>query len=122
MTTTLCMQTSEPRGPQQVYWYCSEPLGHDGEHDWPSPPRPDRSARITLEKGRGTVEVGGVDVTRAVQGLVLSAEDGSMPVLTLDLRLVELSQLESNETVVHIPTATHEALVALGWTPPEEQR
>lgn len=125
MTTTpppRCLQMSEPRGPQRVHWYCAEPLGHDGDHVWPSPPSPDRSAHITLAKGRGTVEVGGVDLARAVQGLNLSAEAGSPPVLTLDLRLIELSQFESDETVIHIPAATRDALVALGWTPPAEQR
>lgn len=78
------------------------------------------TARINLDAtGMGTVEIDGVDVSRAVSSVRIHAEVGERPHVTLGLALHDVSTL--SEARVLIPEDTAAALVALGWTPPAGQ-
>lgn len=52
-----------------------------------------------------------------VTGFKLEAEVGHVPTLTADLPLVRGASINAEARVI-IPKETHDALVALGWTPP----
>ena len=54
-----------------------------------------------------------------VRGFTLSADVDTVPRLELDLLMFEDTPL-SGEAEVIVPQSTHDALVALGWTPPTE--
>jgi hypothetical protein len=83
-------------------------------------PQPTRHARISLDAlGRGTVEVDGHDISDAVRGFTLSGEVGHRPRLGLEL-CVYTSEADGDDVQVHIPDDTAAALVALGWTPPDD--
>ncbi|MFE2140196.1 hypothetical protein ACFXA3_00250 [Streptomyces sp. NPDC059456] len=69
---------------------------------------------------RYRVLVDGVDIAQGLAGLSLRMSVGMIPRLDLDLQLIDVTQLGSIEAEVMLTRATHEALVALGWTPPEE--
>ncbi|PRX95592.1 hypothetical protein [Allonocardiopsis opalescens] len=67
-------------------------------------------ARITID---------GAEVPRdIISGLALTAEPGDAPRLTLDVLALDLAEIEGTADV-HLPDATQELLVRLGWTPPE---
>ncbi len=69
--------------------------------------------------GQGTVMVDGWDATRMCRGLTVSSEVGEIPIVTLDLTpSVVRAQVMA---IVAVDEATHEFLVALGWTPPAAQ-
>jgi len=78
-----------------------------------------RSMRITTRGATGTVEVDGVDLSTGVRGLTVKLGVGQLPKVELDLIVLELD-LDSDDTRLIIPEATRAALVALGWTAPEE--
>lgn len=54
-----------------------------------------------------------------VRGFTLTADVDSLPRLELDLLMFEDTPLSGEATVI-VPQSTHDALVALGWTPPAE--
>lgn len=61
--------------------------------------------------------VGGEDVSKAVRAIDLHVGVGKLPVVTLDLVVLE-GEIDTAATV-EIPDKTHEALIGLGWTPPQ---
>jgi hypothetical protein len=76
--------------------------------------------RVEIEAGpTGTaaVRLDGVDVARYVQSFDLHAEAGRMATVTLHL---VGSTIYQGEAGVVLPEWLHEALVALGWTPPKD--
>lgn len=76
-----------------------------------------RTAKLRLDAaGRGTVEIDGRELP-GVRGLTLTAEYGHTPTLELDLALYDVSTVA--EARIVIPDQTREALLALGWTPPD---
>ncbi len=82
------------------------------------------SAHVVLPAipGVGTkVEVGGFDLTNAVRAVRIDSAVGQVTELYLDLVILESTTFDG-EVVVQLPDATHEALVKLGWTPPEGDR
>lgn len=92
----------------------------------PTPSKPsardNRTVRIRLGEGRGQVEVGGRDIANSVNALRLDARvvpGGVEKTLTLDL---EVERIDVGGTpTIRVPQATHDALVAIGWTPPPAQ-
>lgn len=66
------------------------------------------------------VIVDGVDLSHGLSGLSLMMNAGHVPELALDVRLIEVTELKDVEAKVILHPGTHEVLVALGWTPPEE--
>lgn len=78
-----------------------------------------RTVHATLTPtGQGTITVDGHDLSNATRGISLRSEVGQMPEILLDLVVIETTRIDAEEVEVTIPTATAEALVALGWTPP----
>jgi len=68
-----------------------------------------------------SLAIDGHDLSRAVTGLALTMGlAGTMPVLELDLQLIDVSTLGSVEAEVILGAGVHEALVVLGWTPPAD--
>lgn len=86
------------------------------------PGRDNRAVRIHLGTGRGQIEVGGRDIANSVNALRLDARGpagGLEKTLTLDL---EVERIDVGGTpTIRVPQATHDALVAIGWTPPASQ-
>lgn len=78
-----------------------------------------RSVSITAHATTGTLKVDGNDLTDAVRGVDISLRAGHLPVIHLDLVILDLESV-TTDAKVFIPDATREALIALGWTPPEE--
>jgi len=74
----------------------------------------ERHAKLSVHDGQGTVELDGV------RKLVLDAGVGVRPRLTVELLVHEIEV--DGKTEVTVPVKTREALVALGWTPPPEER
>lgn len=77
-----------------------------------------REAKIHLYGPRGTIEVDGTPL-EGVTAFTLSGSAKTMPRLELELLVHEVGSTARGVEVV-IPDATRDALVALGWTPPEE--
>jgi hypothetical protein len=74
---------------------------------------------ISLDhKGRGSLIVDGKDLSNGVGGLTLRSEAGKANVLTLDVIPHVVSM--KGEVKVIVSDASHDALVAIGWTPPGE--
>lgn len=91
----------------------------------PSPSRPgrdNRTVRLRIGEGRGQIEVGGRDIANSVTALrldVRAAAGGVEKTLTLDL---DVDRIEvGGIPTIRVPQATHNALVAIGWTPPATQ-
>lgn len=89
----------------------------------PSPRAPggrdNRTVRLRLGEGRSQIEVGGRDIANSVNALQLGVRTvpgGVEKTLTLDL---EVERIDVGGTpTIRVPQATHDALVAIGWTPP----
>ena len=67
----------------------------------------------------GSLVVDGQDLSNATRGFTFTARAGEMPALTVDLRVDDISA-DGEVADIVIPTETRAALMALGWTPPEE--
>lgn len=68
-----------------------------------------------------TVRVDGVDISHALTGLTITAGAGEGPTATLDLAIHEESghHVTATDVRLRVPDDTRDALVALGWTPPD---
>lgn len=66
--------------------------------------------------GTGRIVLDGTDFSAGVAGISLDARVGELTRLRLDVLFVELAF--QGEVRVEIPARSHDALVALGWTPP----
>lgn len=77
-------------------------------------------AEITVDgTGRdGRIVLDGHDVSRGVRGFALRAEIGRVTELELELSAVDGATFDGEVRLV-IPEGTREALIALGWAPPE---
>jgi hypothetical protein len=78
--------------------------------------------RVDIEldgSGRGRVVIGGQDISGALRGIVVRGGVGEAPRLELDLDVFDVTRLESAEMEILIPDDTRDALIALGWTPPQ---
>lgn len=64
------------------------------------------------------VLIDGADIAKGLAGLTLRMGVDRAPMLELDLQLVDVAGLGSVEAEVALGEGAHEALVALGWTPP----
>lgn len=75
---------------------------------------------ITSKGGTdGTVHLDGHDISRAVRGVIVDVHvESGRPQVTLELGVYEIERLDLEEAEVRITTATRDALVKLGWTPP----
>lgn len=71
--------------------------------------------------GPHSLTVDGHDISKGVRSLALDIERGSLPMLSIDLAVFEVTDVEGPARLL-IPDGTRDALVAMGWTPPEDQR
>lgn len=78
------------------------------------------NVEIRTEGTRGQVLIDGHDIANAVMGLSFSVDVDHFPTLSLDLRLVDVTEIGSAETQVLLGSGVAEALKVLGWTPPED--
>ncbi|MFJ1653688.1 hypothetical protein ACIOC2_20320 [Streptomyces sp. NPDC088337] len=76
---------------------------------------------VRTEGTRGQVLIDGQDIARSVTALTFTAGVDGMPRLTLDLQLIDVTELGSTETEVLLGEGVAETLKLLGWTPPEGQ-
>ena len=76
-------------------------------------------ARLKLDAhgAASIVEIDGVRVEDSVTAAVVEAAAGRPPQLTLKFALINIEV--EGEMEVRLPDADREALVKLGWTPPE---
>lgn len=74
------------------------------------------TAVLRLTPGRSEILVDGYDVAHGLHSLTLCAGVDEVPQLELNLLLAEVDV--GGEVTVLVVPGTHEALVALGWTPP----
>jgi hypothetical protein len=65
------------------------------------------------------VLVDGTDIARHLDSLTFSVQTGLPPTLRLEIGMVDVTTLGSVETEVVLAAGAHEALVALGWMPPD---
>lgn len=65
------------------------------------------------------VLVDGHDISHAVRAVTWESEVGHRPRLLLDLDVYDVTSLSSQDTEIRIPDDTRDALIKLGWTPPE---
>ncbi|MFD5675602.1 hypothetical protein [Streptomyces sp. NPDC127040] len=68
------------------------------------------------------VLVDGADIAKGLVGLTLRMGVDQVPSLELDLQLVDVAGLGPVEAEVVLGEGAHEALVALGWTPPADSQ
>lgn len=68
--------------------------------------------------GGTQVELDGVDVTSSLTGLALKIGLDERPQVVLDVLLWEMDT-ELDDVQFVVPPKTREALIRLGWTPPE---
>lgn len=73
-------------------------------------------AEIRLGHRKHSVVIGDHDISNATRGLVIRHTMGDLPTIELDLVVLNLGT-KANARIVLSP-ATHDALIALGWTPP----
>lgn len=66
---------------------------------------------------RGTIKVNDVDVSSAVVAFRVDSEARTLPLVTLELAVTEVSIL-ADEAAVDVSAGTRELLGLLGWTPP----
>jgi hypothetical protein len=69
--------------------------------------------------GHEHIEIDGHDLTKGVWSLDLTCRAGEIAELRLGLPLLRGLDLAGNAQVTVLPE-THDALVALGWTPPPD--
>lgn len=73
------------------------------------------------ERGLGhRVELDGIDIANSILGLTVTIKAGEETTAALDLVLDEIPT-EADDVRVHLPDATCDLLVRLGWTPPAEE-
>ena len=68
------------------------------------------------------IEIDGHDITKAVREVTFSVGVDRLPVATIDLLVLSDGAIASSDTTVVIPDDTADALVAMGWMPPEEAK
>lgn len=73
------------------------------------------------ERGLGhRVGLDGVDIANSILGLTVTVKAGEETTAALDLVLDEIPT-DTDDVLVHLPEATRDLLVRLGWTPPAEE-
>ena len=78
----------------------------------------DRHLVVDSKGVTGSVKLDGVELASSLRGFSIAWDVNSLPVLTLDPLVINANLLHHGVMDVRIPQATHDALVALGWTPP----
>lgn len=80
-------------------------------------------ARIHIRDAAATdasIVVDGQDLANVTRAFTLRSRVGDIPVLTVELQLVAGAELDAAGVVVSLGPETRAALIALGWTPPDD--
>lgn len=67
-----------------------------------------------------TVHLDGTDIAHALTGIALTLGVNKAATATLDLVIVDVTEVQDTEARIVIPDATRDLLVQLGWTAPPE--
>lgn len=73
---------------------------------------------ITVEDGGHRVTLDGADITNSISRADLALRPGRPAQLTIEVDLIDVTTFSDADTQVVLGDG-HEALVALGWTPPK---
>lgn len=76
---------------------------------------------IELNGRQGKVVLGGRDITPAVRSISLSADGEDLPELVLELNAFITEARGEFTPRLYLPDEVRGALIALGWTPPENE-
>lgn len=68
------------------------------------------------------IEIDGVDISNAIRSFTLTHGYGQHPVLELELALIDVTTLDAPEAEYLLTSATRDALLAMGWTPPAAEQ
>lgn len=79
-----------------------------------------RTVQLGSDGIRHKVVLDGIDLSNGLRAAELTLASGEMPTLTLDPIIFNLDGAELERTRVVVTDHAAKALVALGWTPPEE--
>lgn len=74
---------------------------------------------ITMEGSRGRVVIDGNDISKGVRGFSVRGGVGEVTSLELDLNLIDVTRVSSTSTEILISDGASEALIAMGWKPPD---
>lgn len=77
------------------------------------------SFKLTSNGFRGRLEIDGVDLSDAVRAVTVRHEVDNLPTVTVELCLFT-GDVNGSEAIAHLPDETRDALIALGWTPPQD--
>lgn len=79
-----------------------------------------RHVKIAGDHRKSVVEIDGIDIGRGVNAVSIDMAPGVLPQITLSLVVYE-TEVEADADVQVVMTAgARAALIALGWTPPED--
>lgn len=78
-----------------------------------------RNVEIWHDGLQGQVIVDGVDLTNAVRAITWRTAVDERPSMDVELRIFDVTTVSSKDTEMLLPNETIEALIALGWTPPD---
>ncbi|MFE2021313.1 hypothetical protein ACFW9O_25025 [Streptomyces sp. NPDC059499] len=67
----------------------------------------------------GSITVGGTDISKGVSAITWRSSLDEYPSMELELRVFDVTTLSSEDTEILIPEETAQALIAIGWTPPD---
>jgi len=87
-------------------------MSEDGERS--------RTVQLGSDGVRHTLIVDGIDLSRGMRAAKLELVSGELPTLTIDPIIVELDEADVQHARVLVTDHAAKALIALGWTPPEE--
>lgn len=73
---------------------------------------------VNLNHHGGSIVVGEHDISGDVRSVTVHGRAGAIPTVELDLVTAEVTA-EAGPVVVHMSSATRNALVNMGWTPPD---
>lgn len=80
--------------------------------------RDTRTVSLSMRPGRAQLKVDDVDISNAASAVTVSFDSKERrPEVTVTLSMVEAEI--NGEAVLHVHPACREALIRLGWTPPQ---
>lgn len=79
-----------------------------------------RTVQLGSDGVRHSLIVDGIDLSKGVRSAELTLASGELPMLVVDPIIMNLDGAELEHARVVVTDQAAEALVALGWTPPEE--
>ncbi|MBD2900759.1 hypothetical protein amrb99_97680 [Actinomadura sp. RB99] len=78
--------------------------------------------RVTVTPGAlaHRIAINGTDISAAVSDATITLRAGDVPEVDLTLHTYEIDRMDLPNPQIHIPAETRDALILLGWTPPDD--